>query len=178
MIEEKDLILQSQQGDKEAFCALMEAHQSRIYALCYKYMQNTHDASDAAQEAILKIYLNISRFRFASAFSTWAYRIAVNACVDMLRKRKVTVPLEDFGAASSQGNPDADVLYAEFKAGLAKAVAGLPPKDKSMIVLREMEQKSYEEIAEILGVPVGTVKSRLARAREKLKKTLQLHHLL
>ncbi len=172
------MILQSQKGNQEAFCALMEAHQGRIYALCFKYMQNTHDASDAAQEAILKIYLNISRFRFASAFSTWAYRIAANACVDMLRKRRETVPLEDFGAASSLGNPDTDVLYAEFKAGLAKAVASLPPKDKSVIILRDMEHKSYEDIAEILGVPVGTVKSRLARTRQKLKKMLQLNHLL
>lgn len=172
------MILQSQKGNKEAFCALMEAHQGRIYALCFKYMQNTHDASDAAQEAILKIYLNITKFRFASNFSTWAYRIAVNACVDMLRKRRDTVPLEDFGHTSSFGNPDADVLYAEFKAGLARAVTALPQKDKSMIILRDMEHKSYEDIAEILGVPVGTVKSRLARAREKLKKMLQSHHLL
>jgi RNA polymerase sigma factor, sigma-70 family len=178
MIDEKELILQSQKGNKEAFCTLMEAHQSRIYALCFKYMQNTHDASDAAQEAILKIYLGINKFRFASAFSTWAYRIAVNACMDMLRKRRETVPLEDFGHESTLGNPDTDVLYAEFRKGLAKAVASLQPKDKSLIILRDMEHKTYEDIADILGVPVGTVKSRLARAREKLKKMLQLNHLL
>ncbi|MEI6101900.1 MAG: sigma-70 family RNA polymerase sigma factor [Eubacteriales bacterium] len=178
MIDEKELILQSQNGNKEAFCTLMEAHQGKIYALCFRYMQNTHDASDAAQEAILKIYLHISKFRFASAFSTWAYRIAVNACLDMLRRRRDTVPLEDYGHTSGYANPDADVLYAEFKAGLLKAVASLPPNFKNMIILKDMEHKKYEEIAEILGISVGTVKSRLARAREKLKKLLQLNHLL
>ena len=178
MIEEKDLILQAQKGNKDAFCELMEAHEKKIYALSFKYMQNTHDASDAAQEAILKVYINLAKFRFQSAFSTWVYRVVVNTCVDMLRKRKNTVSLEDYETRSPYANPDQEVLYSEFKTGLLNAVADLPANFKSVLILKDMEHKKYEEIARILGISEGTVKSRLSRAREKLKKMLQLRHLL
>lgn len=178
MIEEKDLILQAQKGNKDAFCVLMEAHEKKIYALSFKYMQNTHDASDASQEAILKVFINLAKFRFQSAFSTWIYRVVVNTCVDMLRKRKNTVALEDYDTKSPYANPDQDVLYSEFKAGLIQAVADLPEDFKNVLILKDMEHKKYDEIAEILGISEGTVKSRLSRAREKLKKMLQIRHLL
>ena len=178
MIEEKDLILQSQDGNKDSFCALMEAHEAKIYALCFKYMQNTHDASDAAQDAILKIYVHIAKFKFNSAFSTWVYRVVVNTCVDLLRKRKNIVPLEEYEAKSPWANPDEEVLFMEFRAGLKKAVADLPIDFKNVLILRDMEHKKYDEIAQILGISEGTVKSRLSRAREKLKKLLQVRHLL
>lgn len=178
MNQEKEWILQSQNGNRDAFCALMETHQSRIYALCFRYMRNEHDASDAAQESILKAYLNISKFRFDSAFSTWVYRITVNTCLDMLRRRRNTAPIEEFGRVSAYANPEQDTLYAEFRAGVIKAVDALPNKFKNVVVLKDMEHKKYEEIADILGISVGTVKSRLARAREKLIKMLQSEHLM
>ncbi len=178
MIEEKELILQAQKGNKDAFCQLMEAHEKKIFALSFKYMQNTHDASDAAQEAILKVFIHLAKFRFQSAFSTWVYRVVVNTCMDMLRKKKDTIALEDYETRSPYANPDQDVLYSEFKAGLLKAVADLPPDFKSILILKDMEHKKYEEIAQMLGISEGTVKSRLNRAREKLKKLLQIRHLL
>ena len=178
MTDEKDLILQSRDGNKDAFCALMEAHEAKIYALCFKYMKNTHDASDAAQDAILKIYVHIAKFHFNSAFSTWVYRVVVNTCVDLLRKRKNIVPLEEYETKSPWANPDEEVLFLEFRAGLKKAVADLPIDFKNVLILRDMEHKKYEEIAQILGISEGTVKSRLSRAREKLKKLLQVRHLL
>ncbi len=178
MIEEKDLILKAQKGNRDAFCTLMEAHEKKIYALSFKYMQNTHDASDAAQDAIIKIFLNIAKFRFDSAFSTWIYRIVVNTCVDQLRRKKSVVSLEDYDTKSPYANPDEDVISAEFMAGLKKAIADLPADFKNVLILKDLEHRKYEEIAGILQISEGTVKSRLSRAREKLRKLLKLRHLL
>jgi RNA polymerase sigma-70 factor (ECF subfamily) len=178
MIDEKDLILKAQKGDRDAFSRLVEAHEAKIYALSFKYMQNTHDASDAAQDAIIKIFINIAKFRFNSAFSTWVYRIVVNTCVDLLRKKKNIVTLEAYEAKSPYANPDEDVISAEFMAGLKQAVADLPIDFKNVLILKDLEHKKYEEIAKILDISEGTVKSRLFRAREKLKKLMETRRLL
>ncbi len=178
MVDEKDLILKAQKGNRDAFCKLLQAHEAKIYALCFKYMQNTHDASDAAQDAIIKIFLNIAKFRFNSAFSTWVYRIVVNTCVDLLRKKKNIVTLEAYETRSPYANPDEDVISAEFMAGLKQAVADLPIDFKNVLILKDLEHKKYEEIARILDISEGTVKSRLSRAREKLKKLMEMRHLL
>lgn len=178
MVEEKDLIQKAQNGNRDAFCTLMEAHEKKIYALSFKYMQNTHDASDAAQDAMVKIFLNIGKFRFDSAFSTWIYRIVVNTCVDLLRKRKSALPFADYETKSPYANPDEDVLSAEFMEGLKRAVADLPPDFKSVLILKDLEHQKYEEIARILGISEGTVKSRLSRAREKLRRLMEMRHLL
>jgi RNA polymerase sigma-70 factor (ECF subfamily) len=178
MIEEKDLILKAQKGNAEAFSTLMEAHEKKIYALSFKYMQNTHDASDAAQDAIIKVYLNIGKFRLDSAFSTWVYRIVVNTCVDHLRRKKNVVSLNGYETKSPYANPDEDVISAEFMAGLRLAVADLSPDFKNVLILKDLEHKKYEEIAHILQISEGTVKSRLSRAREKLRRLLALRHLL
>lgn len=178
MIEEKDLIRMAQRGNRDAFCTLIEAHEKKIYALSFKYMQNTHDASDAAQDAIIKIFLNIGKFRLDSAFSTWVYRIVANTCVDQLRRKKSVVSLEDYDTKSPYPGPDEDVVSAEFMAGLKQAVADLPPDFKNVLVLKDLEHRKYEEIAKILQISEGTVKSRLSRAREKLRKLLALRHLL
>ena len=119
----------------------------KFMRLVLNICRTTHDASDAAQEAILKVFINLAKFRFQSAFSTWVYRVVVNTCVDMLRKRKNTVSLEDYETRSPYANPDQDVLYSEFKAGLMQAVSDLPADFKSVLILKDMEHKKYEEIA-------------------------------
>jgi len=178
MVEEKDLIKKAQNGDREAFCTLMEAHESKIYALSFKYMQNTHDASDAAQDAMLKIFLNIGKFRSDAAFSTWVYRIVANTCVDLLRRKKTLVPLENYESKSPYANPDEDLISAEFMTGLKQAVADLPSDFKSVLVLKDLEHQKYEDIARILQISEGTVKSRLSRAREKLRRMMEARQLL
>ena len=178
MVEEKDLIKQAQNGNKDAFCTLMKAHEAKIYALSFKYMQNTHDASDAAQDAIIKVFLNLGKFRFGSSFSTWVYRIVVNTCIDLLRKKKNDIPLDSFESRAQDAQPDEAVISAEFMAGLKEAVAALPIDFKNVLILKDLEHKKYEEIARILGISEGTVKSRLSRAREKLRKQMEARHLI
>lgn len=171
---EGELIKRAQQGDAEAFSALIETYDKRIYAIAYKFMRNDHDAQDAAQESILKMYMNIHKFSFRSAFSTWMYRVTANTCLDLLRKKKTHEDIDEACnyIVSEDGEPMKEALNHELGEVIKKAICQLPERYVPIIVLKDVDGKKYEEIAQILGISVGTVKSRLSRGREKLRNIL------
>ena len=175
-------------GDKEAFDKLVVKHKDRLFNLCYGYLGDYEEANDSAQETFLKAYSGLKGFRFESAFSTWLYRIAVNTCKNKLkssdyRHRKKMISLEREGnhnqegsaVAIQDGSPSPAVQLEERqKEMLIKAaVKGLPEEHREMITLRDLESLSYEEIAGVTGLTMGTVKSRIARARLDLGKRLE-----
>ena len=173
------LVEEAQKGNLQSFEKLVEQYHGKIYNIALGIMGNPHDAEDAAQNAIIKIYKSIGSFRFQSKFSTWVYRVTTNVCMDEVRKRKrskdVSPPdiSEDdafFGVDSK--TPESHALDKEAVAQLKKAVASLKEDHRTVIVLRDINGFSYEEIARITKSSTGTVKSRINRARSALKEIL------
>lgn len=158
--------------DKQAFEQLVRENQNKIYAVCLNMMKNTHDAQDAAQETFIKAYSAIGGFRGDSSVLTWLTKIAVRCCLDMLRKRKETVDIETEFDLASEETTESISERNRTAALVRKAVAELPKDMRIVIVLRDIEGLPYEEIGKILKMTEGTVKSRIFRAREKLRKIL------
>lgn len=180
-IDENKQIKKAAAGNEEAFEALVLAYQTPVYNLCLRMTGNPDDAADVAQEAFLKAWRNLSSFQFESAFSTWLYRLTSNACLDFLRSKKrraaVSLTADDDEAQmldvpDPAPTPENLLLAQENSRAVAEAVSALEPEHRQVITLRVIQELSYAEIAEILGVKEGTVKSRLARAREHLRKKL------
>ncbi|MGH2452709.1 MAG: sigma-70 family RNA polymerase sigma factor, partial [bacterium] len=165
------LIARSQRGDLEAFDRLLATHEDRIYHAAYRITGNADDARDAAQETFLKAFRALSRYRHESAFSTWLHRIAVNAALDLVRRRPQIPPvsLDDVALPASSGNPEPEAERSELQRRVHQAVGRLAPDHRVIIVLRDLQGLAYEEIAEVLRIPVGTVRSRLSRARDALR---------
>ncbi|MBQ7454939.1 MAG: sigma-70 family RNA polymerase sigma factor [Clostridia bacterium] len=162
----------------ERFEAFAAEHERMVYLVCLRMMGNAQDAEDCAQEALLSAYRAFDSFRGDSSEKTWLYRIATNTCLDALRRRRETVSLE---ALREEGFDPADTRMPQHQAEAERkdlreqikaAVAALPEDQRVVLVLRDFQQLPYEEIAETLSISEGTVKSRLNRAREKVKKTL------
>lgn len=172
-------------GDAAAFEALISSYQKKVYNVAYRMLGNTDDASEIAQEVFIKIFRSIRQFKGEAAFSTWVYKIAVNMCLDELRRRKKSkvvyideaVRLED-GDVEKQipgelPGPEEMAEKNELRKIVEKAIGLLDEKHRCVIVLRDIQGMSYEEIARILGCPPGTVKSRINRARAALKDILK-----
>ena len=161
-------------GDNEAFSGLMERHEDRIFGLCLKMLHNRSDALEASQEIFITAFRRASSFRGDSAFGTWLYRIGINHCKDMLRKRKdlllETDQLEIERVDPRQrGIDEATALRLD----LSKALAGLPDDYREAVVMHDLGGVPYEEIAAITEVPVGTVKSRISRGRRQLARLME-----
>ena len=178
-MEEKELILRCQRGDESAFEALIRAHERRIYTLCRRMCRNEDDALEAAQDTFLAVWRGIGAFRADAAFSTWLYRLATNACLDLLRREKKRggdVPLDGGEAPNSLADgapsPEEAVLRADTRRMVREALYALPDDYRQILLLRETEQLSYQEIAEVTGLELGTVKSRISRARQALRNHL------
>ena len=179
-MEERELIIRCQQGDEAAFEALIRLHEKKVYALCRRMCRSEDDALEAAQDAFLAVWRGIGSFRADAAFSTWLYRLATNACLDLLRREKrraETVSLDDEeGAppepADAAPQPEEALERAETQRMVRAALLALPDDYREVLLLRETEQLSYAEIAEITGLELGTVKSRISRARRALRNYL------
>lgn len=179
-MDEKKLIKKIKSGDRYAFNELVETYQEKVIHIAYAMLSDYDAACDAAQETFVKVYRFMDGFRGDSSLSTWIYRITKNVCMDFLRKRKENVISID--EENEDGNkleiedlsksPEKIAERNEKKYLLKKAMEQLDDNSRMMITLYELEDMSYEEISAILKIPVGTVKSRLSRAREKLKKIL------
>lgn len=169
--QEASLIARSQRGDLEAFARLVAAHEDRVYHAAYRITGNADDARDAAQEAFLKAFRALPRYRHESAFSTWLHRISVNAALDLVRRRPQVppVPLEDVALPAPAGNPEPEAERSELQRQVHQALGRLAVDHRVIIVLRDLQGLAYEEIAEVLRIPVGTVRSRLSRARDALR---------
>lgn len=178
------LIQNAVKGDMRAFEELITCHEKIVYNIAYRMLPNQEDVKDISQEVFLKVYKNLYKFDFKSAFSTWIYRITVNTCIDEIRKRKgketysMDEELESEDSLikkqfSDNGQTPEDVfISAEESQQLTEAISLLSEEYKTIITLRDLEGFSYSEITEITGVSMGTVKSRLARARLRLKNIL------
>ncbi len=167
-------------GRREAYRVLVERYQDRIYNLVYHYVGNHHSAEDISQEAFFKAYMSLDKFRYESRYSTWLYRIAVNKCKDYLKdRRRAELSLEDVPSpvasdfSSHPEGPEDGVLRRETAMTVNDCVLLLPLKYREAFLLRHMEDLSYEEMSAILGLPINTLKMRVFRARETLKKLLK-----
>ena len=192
MFQEEELVKRTLQGDTKAFEELVQQYESKIYALAYRYMGNEDDAYDMAQEAFIKAYRSLRSFKGHSSFGTCPDRVTTNVCLDLLRLRKRRiVPLSlDEPLATREGDevdkeipdntPTADILYEqkEFSQYIQDLLDQLKPDHKTAIVLRDVLDLSYEEISEVLNCSIGTVKSRISRARETLRKKIEERELL
>ncbi len=186
MQESSDLqmILQkAKNGDMLAFEQLVLRHEKIVYHVALRMMSNAEDAQDLSQEIWIKIYRSLDRFDGMSAFSTWIYRIAVNACIDEMRKRKgkQSISMEE-AAEKDDGiglqiadegvTPEESFMQKEAYQELLSAMEKLSPEHKAVLILRDVKGLSYEEIAEIMNLQEGTVKSRLFRARGNLREEI------
>lgn len=172
-MDDKNLIAKSKSGDIEAFELLIEQYQPMVYNLSYKMLGNYDDASDAAQDALIKIYKKINTFQEKSKFSTWIYRLTYNVCLDKLRQRKnISTQQLDEEIVDKELTPQFAVEKNERIQKIYDAINSLSPEYKAAIIMRDVNGHSYDEIAEILGCSIGTVKSRINRGRTRLKEIL------
>jgi RNA polymerase sigma-70 factor (ECF subfamily) len=168
---EAELVALAQKGDQAAYGALVRSHQDRIYRHLLNLTGSREDALELAQEVFIKAWQALPTWRPDAQFHTWVYRIASNAALDVLRRRKVLqfVALEDdYDAPSHQPGPEAQLQGKQRLRNLDAALARLPAEQREIILLREVEGLSYDELAAALAIDEGTVKSRLARARVAL----------
>ena len=179
-----ELIKKAIEGDESAYKNLLENYRGAIYNLIYKMVRNKEETEDLVQEAFMKAFKALPSFNEEYAFSTWLYKIAVNNCIDHMRKKKLQTYSINKPVQSKDGeldrefpdtsmSPDKSILSEERASIIETAIDELPENYKTAIILRHSEEKSYEEISKILNIPLGTVKARIFRAREMLKKKLK-----
>ncbi|MCI8651491.1 MAG: sigma-70 family RNA polymerase sigma factor [Oscillospiraceae bacterium] len=182
-MSEIDLIAAAQSGDQNAFAQLVEAHQGKVYSLSYRMTGNPDDAADLTQEAFLNAWRGLASFHGQSSFSTWLHRLTSNVCIDFLRREKrrtalsMTVEEDEEGRQAEvpdhRFSPEQELERRELRRTVQQGLAALSPEHRRVLVLRELEGLSYQEIAQCLELEEGTVKSRIARARIALKEYLQ-----
>lgn len=184
-----ELIDNSISGDEDAFGILMGRYENSLYGLIFKMVRNHEETQDLVQEAFIKSYKALESFNKQYSFSTWLFKIASNNCIDHLRKRRLKttsidapIPTEDGSLSQdlpdNSYSPEKDSLRNELFSSVNSIIDELPEKYKVVINLRHKEDQSYEEIAMALDIPIGTVKARIFRAREILKKSITKMKLL
>jgi len=178
------MIKKIQKGDIRAFEEMVKKYELIVYKIAFKSVGNEEDAKDVTQEAFLKIHKNISKFNFQSKFSTWLYRIVANTAIDFLRKKKTVYSIDqniegeegefkrEIADENEMNQPEKNLEKNEIKLEVQSAILGLSIEHRTVLILREYQNLSYDEISNILGIKVGTVKSRIKRARENLKDKL------
>jgi len=183
---EENLIKKVKKGDRDAFAELVDLYKDKVYKVSYRMLGNQQEAEDVAQETFLRVYANIDSYDPSYKFSTWIYRIASNLSIDQLRKKKQiysldkqvegTEGLEWHDRLSDPGQgPEDQLLTGELQGQVQEAINSLTPKYRSIMILRYLEDLSLSEISEVLKLPVSTIKTRIHRGRETLRKKLNFH---
>jgi len=183
--DDRNLVERARRGDREAFATLVRRHQDRAFNLAYQMVRNREEALDISQEAFARAYTSLPTFKGEASFTTWLHRIVVNLAIDSLRRRRVSgtaayddtraVP-EDLEAEPVTPDDPATALESkQVRALLARGIAQLPPAQRAVLVLREIEGMTYEEISRAIGCTLGTVMSRLFYARRRLQQVLKNH---
>mgnify|MGYP001445038198 FL=1 len=169
------LIKAFKEGDESAFKDLVLRHKEKVRNLIYLNLGNTSAIDDISQEVFLSVYRKLKQFRFQSQFTTWLYTITINKIRDHVRKQKIMSIFSAFSGDDSENFPDNGNNRENFDINemVREAIAKLPPKLREPLILRDFEGMSYQEISETTGIESGTVKSRIFRAREALKKQLE-----
>ncbi|RXZ81365.1 RNA polymerase sigma factor SigW [Paenibacillaceae bacterium] len=171
-------------GDQRAFEEIVGLYQDKLYHLAYRMLSNRQEAEDAVQETFLRVYNNLERYDDTMKFSTWIYRIATNLCIDRLRKRKPSYSLDAESneyegldgysmIPSDNRTPESETLQSETQSIIYQAMGTLPAKYKTIMILRYLQELSLQEIGDVLGMPVTTIKTRVHRGREFLRKKLE-----
>jgi RNA polymerase sigma-70 factor (ECF subfamily) len=184
--DDADLVGRARDGDHDAFRVLVERHQGRVYRLALRILRDEERARDAAQDAFLKAYRGLAGFEGRSSFYTWLYRLTFNLCIDLRRRDRSAREIEfDEGVVHTGPDPGGPLLEevgggpagalerSEIRERVARAVDTLPEVHRETLLLREVEGLSYGEIAQALGIPKGTVMSRLHYARKRVQKILE-----
>jgi RNA polymerase sigma-70 factor, ECF subfamily len=174
-VSETELVSRAQNGDRNAFSEVVRNHAQGVRNVIYRMCGDVQIAEDAAQETFIQAWLHLSSYRPQTSLRNWLYRIAVNAATDMLRKEKRILPdsVEDLQLTDGRPGPESSVSQQERITLVQKAVLALPEASRAILVLREYEELSYQEISSTLNIPLGTVMSRLNYARKLLKDKLE-----
>jgi RNA polymerase sigma-70 factor (ECF subfamily) len=186
-VSEFDLVKRCQAGDTEAFDELVTRYRTRVFSMIYNMVHSEQDAWDLAQDSFVKAWRSIKRFRGTSSFYTWIYRIVMNVTIDWLRKKQVkpgggefddVIALKEIDPAAKTAPKAAALPYETMQRGeirlrIENAIAQLSPEHRAVILMKEIEEMQYHEIAETLGCSIGTVMSRLFYARKKLQNLLK-----
>ena len=179
-----EIIEEALGGSQKAFKELTRRHQNSVYHIIYKIVRDQETTNDLVQETFMKAFTSLASYRSEYRFSTWLYKIAANCSIDFLRKKRINALSLDQQLQTREGsveievpdnsyNPERDLVRKQQSVSISEAIDSLPDKYREVIIYRHKDDKSYEEIAELLGIPVGTVKARIFRARELLKKKLK-----
>lgn len=182
--QEMQLISEALGGSQKAYRILTEQHQNSVFHIIYKIVRDKETANDLAQETFMKAFASLASYRSEYRFSTWLYKIAANCSIDFLRKKKINALSLDQELETKDGSvgfevpdysyhPEQELVRKQTRFNIEEAIESLPEKYKEVIIYRHKDDKSYEEIADLLDIPVGTVKARIFRARELLKKKLR-----
>ena len=181
-MNEKELIARLQARDEAAFEELIRQYEKKVYSLCARMCGNAEDAEEATQDAFLALWSGIYRFRQESSLSTWIYRLASNACIDLMRRKKKgagSVSLDDeelfVDAVDPAPQPHEEAERRETQRLLQEGLLSLPAEYRSILLLREIEGLSYSEISAALDLELGTVKSRISRGRTLLRNFLSVN---
>ena len=183
-LEDKKLIDRALEGDENAFRSLLEKYRNLVFSIMLKMVRNKQEAEDLTQEAFMKAFASLASFNDEFAFSTWLMKIASNNCIDFLRKKKLKTysihePIQykdekiEIEIPDHDPSPERTLLQSERSRMIEETINELPERYRYVIILRHKEEKSYEEIAEIMNLPLGTVKAQIFRAREILYKKLK-----
>ena len=185
MIDDESAIISAAlDGNQKAYTQLVEAHRAAVYHIVNRIIHNDEATRDLVQETFMKAFASLGSYRSEFRFSTWLYKIAANSSIDYLRKKRIHALSLDAPVETRDGqieievpddthNPELQLLRKQQRFSIEEAINSLPPKYREVIVLRHKDDKPYEEIADLLGIPVGTVKARIFRARELLKQKLR-----
>ncbi len=182
--DESTIIAVALAGDQKAYTRLVEAHRAAVFHIVNRIVHNDEIARDLVQETFMKAFSSLASYRSEFRFSTWLYKIAANSSIDHLRKRRIQALSLDAPVETGDGqmeievpdethNPELVLVRKQQRISIDVAIDSLPHKYREVIVYRHKDDKSYEEIADLLGIPVGTVKARIFRARELLKRKLR-----
>ncbi|KQL57014.1 MULTISPECIES: RNA polymerase sigma factor SigW [Bacillaceae] len=180
----KRLISEIKQGDDQAFAELVDLYKDKVYQVAYRMVGHPQEAQDVAQEAFLRVYTNLEKYDVNRKFSTWLFRIATNVAIDRLRKRKPDFYLQDkvkgtedityeSQLAATDDLPEDQVVQFELQDWIQAEINHLPPKYRTAIILKYLEDLSLKEISDIMDLPVATVKTRIHRGREALRKRMR-----
>ena len=177
-VTESEILKRARDGDQDAFRLLVERYTSKVFGLARNILGNDRDAEDVVQDVFFKVHRRLETFREDARFSTWLYRVTFNAAFDRVKKRRAdrAILAEDFQklpVEAPEDGPAEQATRRDLRSEVRRAMAGLPEKFRTVLVLRELEGMAYEDISQTLGISKGTVESRLFRARARLKEALE-----
>ena len=172
LIDDQTLVAETLAGRHEAFGTLVERYDRAVYHLAYRTLRDQEEARDAAQEAFFKAYRSLRTFKPGAKFSTWIFAIVYHACCDRLARRKRYSNEELPERADTAAGPESEAIASDEARRLRAAISQLPEKYRTVITLYHLQGRQYDEIAQVLGVPMGTVKTHLFRAKEQLRRIL------